>query len=257
MNQRNMLRSIKSGQLTIGIYKTRDDMGFAAAADVAEKLNEFLAKKPQVNVIFPCAMSQLDFFDHLFSKPGIEWERVNAFIMDEYMGLSPDSPQALINFANEKIFKRARFNNTFAFNAANSDFEGECERFSALLLKYPLDIACLGIGENGHLAYNEPHVADFFDPKLAKIVYIDEKSQAQAVHDGVFPSIEDVPKAAVTVTIPAMLRAEYLSVVVPTKYKQNAIKAVVHGEISTQCPASILRVKPSFMYIDSDAGACL
>jgi len=257
MNGKDMIRSIKSGQLTVGVYKTRDSMGFAAAQDAAEKLIEFLAKKQQVNVIFPCAMSQLDFFKYLFTKPGIEWERVNAFIMDEYMGLSPDSPQALINFANENIFGKVRFNNTFAFNAANADFEGECERFSALLQKNPLDIAFLGIGENGHLAYNEPHVADFFDPKLAKIVYIDEKSQAQAVHDGVFASINDVPKAAITVTIPAMLRAEYLSVVVPTIYKQSAVKGTVLGEISTRCPASILRVKPSFMYVDSDAGALL
>jgi len=257
MNSKNMIRSIKAGQLTVGIYQTRDDMGFAAASDVAEKLKEFLAKKPEVSMLFPCAMSQLDFFEHLFSKPGIEWERVNAFVMDEYMGLSPDSPQALSNFANEKIFGKVRFKNGFTFNAANPDFENEAERFSALLQKYPLDIACLGIGENGHLAYNEPHVADFFDPKLAKIVYIDEKSKAQAVHDGVFASIDDVPGAAITVTIPAMLRAEYLSAVVPTVYKQNAVKGTVHGEITTQCPASILRVKPSFLYVDSDAGALL
>ena len=257
MNSKNMIRTIKSGQMTVGIYKTRDDMGFAAAFDVAEKLNEFLAKKADVNIIFPCAMSQLDFFDHLFSMPGIEWERVNVFTMDEYMGLSPDSPQALINFANEKIFTRVCFKNAFAFNAANPDFEGECERYSTLMQKHPLDIACLGIGENGHLAYNEPHAADFFDAKLAKIVYIDDESRAQAVHDGVFASVDDVPKAAVTVTIPAMLRAEYISTVVPTTYKQNAIKNTVHGEIATQCPASILRVKPSFLYVDAEAGALL
>ena len=257
MNEKNMLRSLTSGQMKVGIYKTRDDMGFAAAADVAEKLNEFLAKKPHVNMIFPCAMSQLDFFKHLFSSSGIEWERVNAFIMDEYMGLAPDSPKALSNFANEKIFGKVSFQNNFAFNAANPDFENEAERFSALLQKHPLDIACLGIGENGHLAYNEPHVADFFDTKLAKIVYIDEKSKAQAVHDGVFASVDEVPKAAITVTIPPMLRAEYLSAVVPTAYKQNAVKGTVHGEITTQCPASILRVKPSFLYVDSEAGALL
>ena len=257
MNSKNMVRSIKSGQLTVGIYKTRDDMGFAAASDVAEKLNEFLARKAIINMLFPCAMSQLDFFEHLFSTPGIEWERVNAFVMDEYMGLSPDSPQALSNFANEKIFGKVRFKNGFAFNAANPDFEDEARRFSALLEKYPLDIACLGIGENGHLAYNEPHVADFFDTKLAKIVYIDEKSQAQAVHDGVFARVDEVPKAAITVTIPVMLRAEYISAVVPTVYKQNAVKAAVHGEITTLCPASILRVKPSFLYVDSEAGALI
>jgi glucosamine-6-phosphate deaminase len=257
MNSKNMLRSISAGQMTVGIYKTRDDMGYAAAADTCEALKSFLSKKPEVNVIFPCAMSQLDFFKYLFSMPGIEWERVNAFIMDEYMGLSPDSPQALINFANENIFGKVNFKNNFAFNAANPDFDDECRRFSDLLEKHPLDIACLGIGENGHLAYNEPHVADFFDPKLAKIVYIDEKSRNQAVHDGVFQSVDDVPKAAITVTIPAMLRAEYLSTVVPTKYKQNAVKDTVCGEISTRCPASILRVKPSFLYVDSDAGAML
>jgi len=257
MNSKNMIKSFTAGQLTVGIYKTRDDMGFAAANDISEALKTFLSKKPEVNIMFPCAMSQMDFFKYLFSMPGIEWERVNGFVMDEYMGLSPDNPQALIYFANQNIFDKAKFKNNFAFNTANPDFEGESKRFSEILEKHPLDIACLGIGENGHLAYNEPHVADFFDPKLAKIVYIDDKSRNQAVHDGVFPTVEDVPRAAITVTIPAMLRAEYISAVVPTKYKQNAVKGTIYGEISTQCPASILRVKQSRLYVDSDAAALL
>ena len=254
MTTTNPVKTLKTGSMTVAVYDSRTSMGAAAAIAVAAKLRQFLAEKEEVNILFPCAVSQLEFFDALFTQPGIAWERVNAFVMDEYLGLDKDHPGLLANFAQVNIFSRVSFKNGFAMNGTNPDFEGECERYAALLRKHPLDISCLGVGENGHLAYNEPGIADFNDPKLVKVVDTDPMSHIQAVRDGIFPNAGDVPRVAMTVTVPPMVNAAYISAVVPGPQKADAIYKTVHDVISTDCPSTILRNYECVLYTDVDGG---
>ena len=136
--------------------------------------------------------------------------------------------------------------------------EQECQRYSELLKKYPLDIACTGIGENGHLAFNDPHVADFHDKKLVKIIALDERSRRQQVNDGCFSHINLVPKNALTLTIPAIVAANYIVCMVPGPTKAEAVRNMLYGEISERCPASVLRLhKAANLYIDQDSAKLL
>jgi glucosamine-6-phosphate deaminase len=137
----------------------------------------------------------------------------------------------------------------------NPDYEAECERYATLLKQHPLDISCLGIGENGHLAYNEPGTADFNDPKLVKVIEMVEASRIQAIHDGTFPKMEDVPQKALTITVPPMINAGYIFAVAPGPNKTEAINKTVNDEISTACPSTILRNFDCILYTDTDGGA--
>ena len=255
MTTTNLVRTVKANKMTVAIYDSRASMGSAAAIDAAAKLREFLAAKEEVNILFPCAVSQFEFFDALFSQHGIEWERVNCFVMDEYLGVSIDSPARLANFAQKHIFSKVPFKNGFAMDGANPDFEAACRAYAELLEKHPLDISCLGVGENGHLAYNEPGIADFNDPKLVKVVEIDPASRVQAVRDGTFASAEDCVQYAMTITVPPMVNAAYISAVVPGPQKAKAIYKTVHDAVSTDCPSTILRSYECVLYTDMDGGA--
>lgn len=253
-NRIQPIRQLQYGKMTVKVYENRDLMGRAATEVCAEVARRLLKEREEVNILFPCAFSHADFFKYFFDQPGIDWSRMNAFVMDEYLGLKKGSPYILSNFAKEHIFSRVPFKAVYSMDATNPDFDGECDRYASILKTHPLDMACLGIGETGHLAYNDPAVADFEDKKLVKHVEIDERSRYQAVHDGAFPSLDVVPHDAMTVTMPVMMRATYKQVIVPTSFKKEAVYRTTHDEISTACPATILRNYDCVLYTDM-AGA--
>lgn len=257
MTKDNLVRELTSGKMTVAVYTTRDDMGKAVAADCAAAARKLLAEKDEVNILFPCAFSHIDFFKYFFVQEGIDWSRMNAFVMDEYLGLPEGSPYLLSNFAQEHIFSKVPFKNCFAMNGAAKDFQAECDRYADLLREHPLDMACLGIGETGHLAYNEPHVADFNDPVLVKHIQLDEQSVEQAIHDGAFPTPDSVPRHAMTVTIPVMTAPVYKQAVAPTAFKKDSIFKTVRGEVTTQCPASILQNYACILYTDVEGASLL
>lgn len=245
-------------KLQVKIFDTRDAMGAAAAADIAEAIRELLQQKETINMIFAAAPSQLDMLHHLCNAQDIPWERINAFHMDEYIGLSPDAPQCFSNFLKTYIFDKKPFRSVNLINAGAKDPEEEAQRYTKLLQENPVDIVCMGIGENGHIAFNDPHVAEFNDPKLVKAVGLDEICRNQQVNDGCFASLDQVPKFALTLTIPALMAAKYQFCVVPAKTKANAVKNTVLGEISEACPASVLRTKDNtILYCDSDSSRLL
>ncbi|MGN0763301.1 MAG: 6-phosphogluconolactonase [Aristaeellaceae bacterium] len=250
-------RVLHFGRMTVKVFRNRDEMGAAAAQRCAEELRRLLQEQDEVNMLFPCAASHMDFFHCFFRQEGIAWERVNAFVMDEYLGLEPGSPYVLANFAQEHIFSQAPFKATYAMDGTSRDNQAECDRYAAIISSHPFDMACLGIGETGHLAYNDPQVADFADPEMVKYVEIDERSRAQAVHDGAFPTLASVPRYAMTVTMPVMTRTPYKQVVVPTAFKKQAIYQTCHGPITTACPASILRNEDCILYTDRDGAELL
>lgn len=246
-----------AGKLPVRIYDTRRNMGEAAAADVAACIRELLAVKQEIYMIFAAAPSQNEFLAALAATPGIEWNRIHALHMDEYVGLPADAPQGFGNFLRAAIFGQVPFASV-DYIGTESDPDETCRRYAALLQGIQVDIVCMGIGENGHIAFNDPPVADFNDPLTIKKVALDETCRLQQVHDGCFARIEEVPRYAVTLTVPTMFRARYIFCIVPAPTKANAVRAAVCGPISEQCPASILRThEHAILYTDSDSAAAL
>ena len=252
------MKNMKKDLLTVNIYDSRNQMGEAAAKDIKACILSLLETKETINMIFAAAPSQNEVLASLALDKEIPWNRVNAFHMDEYIGLSADAPQGFGNFLKAHIFGLAPFKSVNYINISAEDAEAECARYSALLAQYPTDIVVMGIGENGHIAFNDPPVADFADPKAVKPVLLDEICRNQQVNDGCFATIDDVPKYAITLTVPTLFSGKYLFCIVPAKTKANAVKATVCGEIGEACPATILRRhENAILYLDNDSSALL
>ena len=252
------MKSFRKDLLTVNIYETRAEMGASAARDIKARILALLAVKDSINMIFAAAPSQNEVLAALAADREIPWERVNAFHMDEYIGLSATAPQAFGNFLREHIFGLAPFRSVNYIDVSAPDADAECERYSALLREYPTDIVVMGIGENGHIAFNDPPVADFNDPRAVKPVALDEVCRNQQVNDGCFAKIDDVPKTAITLTVPTLFAGDYLFCIVPAKTKAEAVRKTVIGEIGEVCPATILRKhKNAVLYLDGDSSALL
>ena len=232
-------------------------MGESAATSIAAKINALLKVQPEVNIIFAAAPSQNEFLAAFIVKD-IAWNCINAFHMDEYISLNPDAPQAFGNFLKDRIFSKLSFKSINYLNGSAADIDEECARYQNLLIQYPPHIVCLGIGENGHLAFNDPPVADFNDPKLVKQVELDVACRQQQVNDGCFQSINEVPTHALTLTIPTLLSAAYLSVVVPGPAKAQAIYNTLNADMNEMNPATILRTHvDTILYLDRDSSELL
>lgn len=252
-----MIKELKQDKLVCKIYKTREEMGIAAAEEIYNKISELLSCKEEINMIFAAAPSQNEVLAALVSKTDIEWNRINAFHMDEYIGLSDDAPQKFGTFLKNAIFDKVPFKSVNLINSSASA-DDECRRYSELLKNNPVDIVCLGIGENGHIAFNDPDVADFNDKALVKVVGLDDICRQQQVNDGCFAHIDDVPETALSLTIPALTAGTYMFCVVPAATKANAVNNTINGPVSEKCPASILRThENAILYCDSDSGVHL
>ena len=253
-----MMNTFKKDLLTVNIYDTRDAMGRAAANDIKARILSLLESKAEINMIFAAAPSQNEVLYALATDKEIPWSRVNAFHMDEYIGLPASAPQGFGNFLREHIFGLAPFKSVNYIDISAADADKECERYSALLADNPTDIVVMGIGENGHIAFNDPPVADFNDEKAVKSVALDEICRNQQVNDGCFAKLEEVPTTAITLTVPTLFKGDYLFCIVPAKTKANAIRATICDEINEKCPATILRRhKRAVLYLDGDSSALL
>lgn len=238
---------------SIATFETRDAMGQAAAADVAAALRDRLTRQSNVRMIFAAAPSQAEMLDALARERDIDWQRVTAFHMDEYIGLAADAPERFGTWLTRHLFSRVAFG-TVHLIGREPDPDREAARYASLLAEGPIDIICLGIGVNGHLAFNDPPVADLRDPKEVKIVELDAVCRQQQVDDGCFPTLSDVPTHAITLTIPRLLDAGQLFCVVPGAAKRAAVARSLYGPIGTECPASALRTHPRCaLYLDRDS----
>lgn len=252
------LKKITTNKLKVSTYETRLRMGAEAANDVARKIKELLSKQEFINIVFAAAPSQNEFLFNLSQEKDINWLRVNGFHMDEYVGLEKNSPQQFAYFLKEKIFGQVSFNEVHYINGNAEDLAAECIRYADLLLQYPADIVCMGIGENTHIAFNDPHTADFNDPLLVKVVTLDEFSRQQQVNDGCFAHLEDVPASAITLTVPALLRAHFIYCIVPGKNKAMAVSYTINSEVNEKYPSTSLKThNHAFLYLDSESAATL
>jgi glucosamine-6-phosphate deaminase len=240
-------------RLQVRSFATRAAMGRMAAHDIAGEIRARLSTGTGVRVIFAAAPSQTEMIDALIAEPDIDWRRVTAFHMDEYIGLAERAPQRFAMWLRQRLFDRLPFAAVHPIlpepdpNVAAADY-------AALLDAAPIQIVCLGIGVNGHLAFNDPPVADFTDPDDVKIVELDAVCRRQQVDDGCFPNLAAVPERALTLTIPRLLRADRLFCVVPGPMKRAAVHATLHGPISTACPASVLRRQANCtLYLDGES----
>lgn len=253
-----MSKTISIQQFRVKIYDTRAEMGYCAADNIAAGIRKVLKEKEECNMIFAAAPSQNEMLQALAVYPDIEWERVNAFHMDEYIGLAPTAPQSFAHFLHEAIFDRVPFRSINCINGTTEDIEAECIRYSSLLRQFPVDITCMGVGENGHIAFNDPHVADFNDPLLVKPVTLDDICRNQQVHDGCFKQLADVPTSALTLTIPALIQAPLVFCMVPGPTKAAAVRNMLLDKISNSCPASILRLhSAAVLYLDTESASLL
>lgn len=248
----------KFDDLLLKKFDTREEMGKQAGLDVITKIKELLAEKKSINIIFAAAPSQNEFLNTLVQDNGIDFSRINAFHMDEYVGLDKDAPQGFGNFLKDRLFGKVSFKTVNYINGQAQNPVEECERYTKLLQNEKIDIVCMGIGENAHIAFNDPHVAFFNDEKLVKIVELDNVCRIQQVNDGCFKKLDDVPTLAITLTIPALVNADCLYCMVPAITKANAVYNSLCLDISEQYPASILRTcENAAMYVDSDSGSLL
>lgn len=250
------IRQIQKDQLAVNIYPSRAEMGLAAATAVSEKIAGLLHQQEYVNIIFAAAPSQNEFLAALLNY-GVDWSRVNAFHMDEYIGLDAAAPQGFGNFLSARLFDQVSFHNVAYLNGNAADLSEECVRYAGLLKESPVDIVCLGIGENTHLAFNDPHVAEFNDPQLVKIVELDLACRQQQVNDGCFETLDQVPVYALTLTIPALYQSRFAYCIVPGEKKAQAIYHTLTEAIQEDYPSTILRKHPHAILFADEASASL
>jgi glucosamine-6-phosphate deaminase len=245
------------GRLWVGVFAGGSDLGRRAAQDLAESIHVTLRQQKTVSIIFASANSQLDFMAALRARMDIPWDRIVVFHMDEYVGLPASHPASFRCFMYRNLIDAVKPRAFFPINADAPETAAEMERYVALIDQYPPDICVMGIGENGHLAFNEPP-ADFRTRERMRVVTLDPVSRAQQVGEGHFPKLDDVPRQALSLTIPALLAPKNLFVVVPELRKAEAVKAALEGPVTPQCPASILREQPQArLYLDLESASLL
>jgi glucosamine-6-phosphate deaminase len=251
------MTEIVRGQLRTVVLADRAAMGAAAAAYASDRLRQLLASQPRVRVIFAAAASQAELLTALARAEGIDWGRVDAFHLDEYVGLAVGDERSFGTWLDRHIWSLVRPSRVERIDGANpAGADAEAARYGALLADGGIDLALVGVGENGHVAFNDPHVADFEDPAWVKPVEIDDTSRHQQVRDGAFDQFEDVPRIALTVTMSTIRACRVISLVVPGPHKAAAVAAMLDGPITSACPASVLRNHPdAVMFVDDDAAS--
>ncbi len=254
------VRSFHVDLLEVRVYPDRIALGAAAASDCAAAIRGILAARPRCRMVFAAAPSQNEVLAGLRDAEGIDWPRVEAFHMDEYEGLPPGDPRRFGEFLRAALFSRVPLGRVeyLAPGAGSGNPDREADRYAALLSEAPIDLVCLGVGENGHIAFNDPGVADFRDPRTVKEAELDSACRAQQVHDGCFASLDEVPRRALTLTVPALLSGGRLFCSVPGPTKAEAVRRMLSGPVSPDCPASALRNHPAcVLYLDAESAGAL
>lgn len=236
--------------LTVKVYRNADELGKAAAISVATRLNSEIEKKGAANLILATGASQFQFLGYL-QQQAINWKKITVFHLDEYKDLPETHPASFRKYLKERILDSVKPKKAYFLNGDNENENAEIFRYETLLKANPVDVACIGIGENGHIAFNDPPVANFNDPRLVKVVELDRACRNQQLGEGWFKTFDEVPTHAFSLTIPAILNSKHISCVVPDERKAEAVFNTLNGPISTECPATILRRhKNTILYLD-------
>jgi glucosamine-6-phosphate deaminase len=251
------IRRLAFDQMPVLIFESNDALGARAADDLANILIRTIAERGLASIILATGNSQLKFMQALRVKEGIDWSSVVVFHMDEYLGMSDRHPASFPRYIREKLTDHVRPRAFFAMRGDAPDVQAELARYRDLLAQYPADACVLGIGENGHLAFNDPP-ADFETEAVIHVVNLDERCRLQQVGEGHFVTLADVPAQALSLTVPTLLTARRVLGVVPESRKAEAVRAALRGPVTPDCPASILRTRSHVtLYLDRDSAALL
>lgn len=247
-----------TSRLILRQFDNRNELGEQAALSVSERMRDLLNQQEYINLIFAAAPSQVEFLAALCAQPNLDWGRVNGFHMDEYVQLPDDAPQRFGNFLQRHIFDRLPLRTVHYLDGNAPNLVQECARYSQLLNQFPVDIVCMGIGENCHIAFNDPHVADFDDPQLVKVVDLDTACRQQQVNDACFTDFDAVPTHALTLTVPALMGARHVFCMVPGIHKAPAVYHTLHSPVGETYPSTILRWHDDAqLFIDRDSASAL
>lgn len=254
--QADPVRQFTVGRLPVEVYATNQDLGRAAAERAATVLRSTVESTGRARAVFATGNSQFAFVDALAGQ-NIPWRQITAFHMDEYVGIDANHPAAFRRWIRERI--EEPFGPTLHYIDGDApDAEAETARYEALLREAPLDLVCMGIGENGHLAFNEPYDADFDDPHWARVITLTPESRRQQVGEGHFPDEASTPATAISLTIPALLSATHVQVCAPEERKAAAVAATLTHGIGPACPATILRRCPqAVLFLDRESAGLL
>ena len=251
------MKTLQKDKLKIEVYENVDEMGKAAAISVAGLLQKAISEKGFANLILATGASQFSFLEHLQMQE-IDWEKLTVFHLDEYKGMHVTHPASFRKYLKERILDKVQPKKVYYLEGDAADVDAAVAAYEAMLKTHPVDVACIGIGENGHIAFNDPPVADFNDPKLVKVVELDEACRKQQLGEGWFPTFDDVPTHALSLTIPAILNCKHISCVVPDERKAEAVYNTINAEISTACPATILRTHAdTILFLDKNSASKL
>ena len=252
------IKTIRVDNLPIVIYESNQSMGQAAANEARDIINNAIQQKGNANIILATGNSQLQFLKALRERDGIDWQKVNVFHMDEFLGIDPDHRASFPRFLRQHFLDHVEVGQFFPVSGQSDGAEQTCQQYEALLKQYPTDVVALGFGENGHIAFNDPPYAKFDDPVWMKVVELDEVSRRQQWKEGHFDSLEETPTHAITLTIPALLSAKQMLCIVPEARKAEAVRACLLEPISESRPGSILRqVDHAKLFLDQDSSALL
>ncbi len=247
----------KKDQLIVKVFNTPYSLASQAAALVKEKLDEVIAQKGQARIVLATGASQFSYYEELIHCD-IDWKKITVFHLDEYLGLPENHPASFRKYLKDRILDVVKPAAIHFLRGDAPEPEEECERYAGLLEEDDINLACIGIGENGHIAFNDPPVADFNDKKLVKIVELDQDCRKQQLGEGWFRSIEEVPTHALSLTIPAIMKSKWISCVVPEIRKAPAVKKTLEGPIDENCPASILRTHPdAVLFLDNNSSSLI
>jgi glucosamine-6-phosphate deaminase len=250
------MRSFKAGNAKVEVYPDTVSMGNAAARAVVEAIKEIETHHETINVIFATGASQLDMLYALAKMKDLPWNKVRGFHMDEYIGLPIQHPASFRRYLREKLTDKVPLKEFNEVDGTTSDADEFSLKYAAKLRAAEPQLCLMGIGENGHLAFNDPGVADFNDPADVKVIQLDRMCREQQAAEGWFANVADVPERAITITIPALLRVPRLIVSVPGSRKAHIVRRSLTEAISTECPATILRTHPdATIYLDDASAA--
>ena len=240
------------------VYKTKGDMGAAAGSTAAGAIRRAIADKNQASIILATGASQFEMLEHLTSVDTIDWSKVTMFHLDEYIGLGPDHPASFRKYLRERFVDRVgRLKAVHFVNGDAKDPAAECRRLGDLIRAHPIDVACVGIGENSHLAFNDPP-ADFETEEPYLVVDLDERCRRQQLGEGWFDSFEAVPSQAISMSIQQILKSRRIVVTVPDRRKAEAVRNALEGPVTPRCPASILQQHENcLIFLDEPAASLL
>ena len=243
--------------LTVDTYKDDGDLGVAAAAAVAPVLRDELKRRSEASLIVATGNSQLTFIHALGAIEDLDWDRISVFHMDEYIGMSESHPASFRRYIRENLVDRVAPRAFFGMDGDADDLADEIDRYSKLLREHKPVACVMGIGENGHLAFNDPP-ADFQTSATVHVVNLDAACRRQQVGEGHFRTMADVPQQALSLTVPALLRPRHVFVVAPELRKAQAVRAALRGPVTPACPASILRTcSHARLFLDADSASLL